>query len=297
MEPTSPFFMPILKFASIIVFASIPFVLGILFNTIPKYRKGFFIAGKVVSALLTLFILGLAVFFIHIHDGDPNIPQHYYILGCSICTMLFSALPVSTFYFTIRKTTKKKRLGFLATSFIVSFFTLSASEELENRAFGFEYKTERTEMSLDEFYKEYPEADRSSDINLLVFMADGGKWFDAYISVYKDSITLKTISTIVHFEGKNEIDSCYSNDLPRDLVQDIIEEVTHYQPEIEYASYADLCLHPSESIVLANNKKATAIKLGLPDLDGFHPKAQRIAKKINDLVKNSKIDPTKGCRN
>lgn len=296
MEPTDFFFLTILKIASIVLFAIIPFVLGILFNTIPKHRKGFLIAGKVVSVLLSLSILVLFSIPI-IHDNYLNIPRLYYVLGCLICGLLISILPISTFYITISKTTKKKRFGFLAISFIIFFLISSAVERLENRAFSFVYETERTEMSLEEFYKDYPDADKNSDINLLVFMANGVEWFDAYISVYKDSITLKTIATIVHFEGKNEIDSCYSNDLPRDLVQDIIEDVVHYQPEIEYASYTDICLHPSETIVLANNKKATTIKLGLPDLDGFHPKAQRIAKKINDLVKNSKIDPTKGCKN
>ena len=296
MEPTESLFTTILKIASIVLFATIPFILGILVNTIPKHRKGFLTAGKVVSVILTLFILGAFSIPI-IHDNDLNIPRHYYVLGCLICGLLVSVLPISTFYITISKMTKKKRFGFLAISFFIFFFTLSAFEELEKRAFGFVYETERTETTLDEFYKDYPYIDKNSDVNILVFMADRVKLFTANMSVYKDSITLKTIATTIHVHSEWESDSCYSNDLPRDLVQDIIEEIANYQPEIEYASYADLCLHPTASIILANKQKATAIELGLTNLDDFHPKAQRLVKKINDLIKNSKIDPTKGCRN
>ena len=85
--------------------------------------------------------------------------------------------------------------------------------------------------------------------------------------------------------------------MPRDLVQDIIEEITYYQPEIEYTWVGDLCFHPFAFVELANNKNATTIKLHLPDIDEFHPNAQRLVKKINSLVNDSKIDPTKGCSN
>ena len=85
--------------------------------------------------------------------------------------------------------------------------------------------------------------------------------------------------------------------MPLDLVQDIIDEIIYYEPEIEYAMIGDFCSHPSLSIELADNKNAKMVKLHLPDLDGFHPNAQRLAKKINNLIEDSKIDPTKGCRN
>ncbi len=121
--------------------------------------------------------------------------------------------------------------------------------------------------------------------------------FTANISVYKDSIILKTIESEYFGDSKSEIDSCYRNNLPPDLIQDIIEEITYYQQEIEYSSFADMCLHPSATIDLVNNKNATTIKLHLPDIDEFHPNARRLVKKINSLVNDSKIDPTKGCSN
>ena len=117
------------------------------------------------------------------------------------------------------------------------------------------------------------------------------------ISVYKDSIILKTIESNYIGDGKSEIDSCYRNDLPPDLTQDIIEEITYYQQETDYSPFADACLHPSASIELADNRNATTIKLDLPDIDEYHPNAQRLVKKIKSLAKNSKINPTKGCSN
>jgi len=56
-------------------------------------------------------------------------------------------------------------------------------------------------------------------------------------------------------------------------------------------------MHPHASIELANNKNATTIKLNLPDIDEYHPNAQRLARKIKSLAKDSKINPTKGCSN
>ena len=296
MEPTFPYFMLILKIVLIVLFASIPFILGILVNTISKHRKIFLITGKVVSILFTLLILGLFSIPI-LYDGDYlNIPRLYHVLGSLICGLLTSALPILTFYLTISKKTIKKKIGLFALSFIFFFFILSIFEKFETRALGFAFETERTEVSIDKFYKDNPETDRNSDINLHIFVRNGIEDFTANISMYKDSITLETFELSFIAKDSLKNNRCYRNDLPRDLVQDIIEEITHYQPEFEYSLIADLCLHPSASIILANNQKATAIELELPDLDGFHPKAQRLVKKINDLIKNSKIDPTKGCR-
>lgn len=289
--------MLILKIVLIVLFASIPFILGILVNTISKHRKIFLITGKVVSILFTLLILGLFSISI-LYDGDYlNIPRLYHVLGGLICGLLTSALPILTFYLTISKKTKKKKFGLLAFSFIFFLFILSIFEKFETRALGFVFETERTEVSIDKFYKDNPETDRNSDINLVAFMSNGVEWYTAIISVYRDSTTLETFESSFIAKDSLKNNRCYRNDLPRDLVQDIIEEVTHYQPEIEYTAYSDLCIHPSASIEMAYNKKATAIELKLPDLDGFHPKAQRLVKKINNLIKNSKIDPTKGCRN
>ncbi|MBR6125077.1 hypothetical protein IKQ19_16040, partial [Candidatus Saccharibacteria bacterium] len=157
--------------------------------------------------------------------------------------------------------------------------------------------TEREEQSINEFYTDHPEADKNSDINVFASLSAGIEWLTVNISVYKDSITLKTIESNYIGDGKSEIDSCYRNDLPPDLTQDIIEEITYYQQETDYSPFADACLHPHASIELANNKNATTIKLDLPDIDEYHPNAQRLAKKIKSLAKDSKINPTKGCSN
>ena len=192
---------------------------------------------------------------------------------------------------------EKQRTCYLALSFIAFFAILSGFEFLYNRAFGFVFQTEREEQSINEFYTDHPEADKNSDINVFASLSAGIEWLTVNISVYKDSIILKTIESNYIGDGKSEIDSCYRNDLPPDLIQDIIEEITYYQQEIEYSPFADACLHPHASIELANNKNATTIKLDLPDIDEYHPNAQRLVKKIKSLAKDSKINPTKGCSN
>ena len=195
------------------------------------------------------------------------------------------------------KKTKKQRTCYLALSFIAFFVILSGFKFLYNRAFGFVFQTEREEQSINEFYTDHPEADKNSDINVFASIQNGVREFTANISVYKDSIILKTIESKYIGDSNPEIDSCYRNDLPPDLIQDIIEEITYYQQEIEYSPFADACLHPSASIELADNRNATTIKLYLPDLDEYHPNARRLAKKIASLVNDSKINPTKGCSN
>lgn len=296
MEPTESLFSPIFKIVFIVLFASIPFMLGILVNVIVKHHKFFLITGKIISVLLSLIILVLFG-LTFIYSDDISFSRLYYGLACLICGLFVSVLPISTFYLTISKKTKKKKFGIFAISFIFFFSCLSAFEFITIRAFSFVFETERTEISIDKFYKDYPDTDRNSDINLHIFMTNGAESFTANISMYKDSISLKTIEITYIAPNNWQTDSCYRNDLPPDLVQDIIEEIIHYQPEIEYNLYADLCMHPSISIELANNKKTTAIELKFPDLDAFHPNAQRIAKKINDLVKPSKFNSPKGCRN
>ena len=218
----------------------------------------------------------------------------FYVYVCCFCGLTMGFLPLSTFYFTTCKKSKKRRACYLAISFIAYSLIFSGYVVLYNRAYGkIAYQTERLELSIKDFYTDHPEADKNSDINIFASLSEGVGWLTADISVYKDSITLKTV--IINDDRKP--DSCYRNDLPLNLVQDIIDEIIYYKPEVEYSQSADVCIHPSATIELADNKNAKMVKLYLPDLDGFHPNAQRLAKKINNLIEDSKIDPTKGCRN
>ena len=302
MEPTETLFMTILKIVLIIIFSIIPFLLGVVANTSTKHHRAMFIAGKTVSILLTIFIiisLSISVIFA-INEQDST--QRPYIFAWCICWLLIAIFPLSTFDLTTSQKTKKQKTYYLTISFITFFLILSGSEFLYNRAFGYVFQTERFELSINVFYSNHPEADKNSDINIFASIQNGEDEFTANISVYKDSITLKAtelryISSEIISSEKLQKDSCYRNDLPRDLVQDIIEEITYYQPEIEYTWVGDLCFHPFAFVELVNNKKATTIKLHLPDIDEFHPNARRLVKKINSLVNDSKIDPTKGCSN
>ena len=297
MEPTETLFMTILKIILIIIFSIIPFLLGVFANISTKHHRAFLITGRIVSILLAIFIADILSFFITFAIDESYSTQQTYILACYACGLTVAFLPLSTFYFTTCKKTKKQRACYLTLSFIAFFVILSGFEFLHNRAFGFVFQTEREELSINEFYTDHPEAHKNSDINVFASIQNGVREFTANISVYKDSIILKTIES-KYIGGSNpEIDSCYRNDLPLDLIQDIIEEITYYQQEIEYSSFADMCLHPSATIDLVNNKNATTIKLHLPDIDEFHPNARRLVKKINSLVNDSKIDPTKGCSN
>ena len=293
MEPTEPLFAIIAKIVLIIIFAIIPFVFGILVNISTKHRKAFLIAGRGVSILSAIFIAVILTVGTLYATEDSYEVRPFYIYACYFCGLTIAFLPLSTFYFITCQKTKKRKACYLTISFIAFFLILSGLEFLYNRAYGFAFETERQELSINEFYTDHPEADKNSDINILASFGEGVVWLTADISVYKDSITLKTV--IINDDQKP--DSCYHNDLPLDLVQDIIDEIIYYEPEIEYSWVTDLCLHPSLSIELADNKKAKAIELNLPDLDGFHPNAQRIAKKINNLIEDSNVDPTKGCRN
>ena len=302
MEPTETLFMTIAKLVLIVIFAIIPFLLGVFANISTKHHRAMFIAGKTVSILLTIFIiisLSISVIFA-INEQDST--QRPYIFAWCICWLLIAIFPLSTFDLTTSQKTKKQKTYYLTISFITFFLILSGSEFLYNRAFGYVFQTERFELSINDFYSNHPEADKNSDINIFASIQNGEDEFTANISVYKDSITLKAtelryISSEIISSEKLQKDSCYRNDLPRDLVQDIIEEITYYQPEIEYTWVGDLCFHPSATIDLVNNKNATTIKLHLPDIDEFHPNARRLVKKINSLVNDSKIDPTKGCSN
>lgn len=296
MEPTEPLFAIIAKIVLIIIFAIIPFVFGIFVNISTKHHKAFLIAGRVISILIATFIAVILTVGTLYATEDSYEVRPFYIYACYFCGLTIAFLPLSTFYFITCQKTKKRKACYLTISFIAFFLILSGLEFLYNRAYGFAFETERQELSINEFYTDHPEADKNSDINIFASLS-ADEWLTVNISVYKDSITLKTIESNYIGGGKSEIDSCYRNDLPPDLIQDIIEEITYYQPEIEYNWAADLCLHPHASIELANNKNATTIKLDLPDLDGFHPNAQRIAKKINNLIEDSNVDPTKGCRN
>ena len=296
MEPTEPLFAIIAKIVLIIIFAIIPFVFGIFVNISTKHRKAFLIAGRVVSILSAIFIaVILTVGTLYATEESYEV-RPFYIYACYFCGLTIAFLPLSTFYFITCQKTKKQRACYLILSFIAFFVILSGFEFLYNRALGFVFQTERQELSINEFYTDHPEADKNSDINIFASLS-ADEWLTVNISVYKDSITLKTIESNYIGGRKSEIDSCYRNDLPPDLIQDIIEEITYYQPEIEYNWAADLCLHPHASIELANNKNATTIKLDLPDIDEYHPNAQRLAKKIKSLAKDSKMDPTKGCSN
>ena len=300
MEPTEPLFAIIAKIVLIIIFAIIPFVFGIFVNISTKHRKAFLIAGRVISILLAIFIAVILTVGTLYATEDSYEVRPFYIYACYFCGLTIAFLPLSTFYFITCQKTKKRKACYLTISFIAFFLILSGLEFLYNRAYGFAFETERQELSINDFYTNNPEADKNSDINLHIFIQDwgsSGKCLIANISVYKDSITLKTIESNYIGGGKSEIDSCYRNDLPPDLIQDIIEEITYYQQEIEYSPFADACLHPLASIELANNKNATTIKLDLPDIDEYHPNAQRLAKKIKRLAKDSKMDPTKGCSN
>ena len=296
MEPTEATFMTIVKTVFIIIFTIIPFMLGIFVNFSTKYRKAFFIVGKVVSILLTVFIVIFLISVIFAADWSVS-TQRPYILAWYACGLAIAFFPLSIFHFTTSKKTKKQRVCILTISFVTFFSILSGFEFLYNRAFGFIFQTERYELSINDFYANHPEADKNCDINVFASIQSGADEFTANISVYKDSIVLKKTEQNYIGNGKFETDSCYRNDLSPDLIQDIIEEITYYQPEIEYTWIADLCFHPSASIELADNKNARTIKLQLPNLDEFHPNAQRLAKKIKNLVKDSKIDPTKGCSN
>ena len=297
MEPTETLFMIILKIVLIIIFAIIPFLFGVFSNISTKFHKVFFIAGRIISILLAVSIAaGLSVGIVFVTENAFE-ARPSYIYACYFCGLITAFIPLSTFYFTTCKKTKKQRAIYLIISFATYFLILSGFEFLYNRSFGFVFQTEREELSINEFYTDHPEADKNSDINVFASIQNGVREFTANISVYKDSIILKTIESNYIGDGKSEIDSCYRNDLPPDLIQDIIEEITYYQQEIEYSPFADACLHPSASIELADNRNATTIKLYLPDLDEYHPNARRLAKKIKSLVKDSKIDPTKGCSN
>ena len=297
MEPTETLFMTILKIVLIIIFSIIPFLLGVFANISTKHHRAFLITGRIVSILLAIFIAVILSFFITFAIDESHSTQQTYILACYACGLTVAFLPLSTFYFTTCKKTKKQRVRYLIISFVTFFLILSGFEFLHNRAFGYVFQTERYELSINEFYTDHPKADKNSDINIFASIQNGVSVFTANISVYKDSIILKTIES-KYIGGSNpEIDSCYRNDLPPDLIQDIIEEITYYQQEIEYSPFADMCLHPSATIDLVNNKNATTIKLHLPDIDEFHPNARRLVKKINSLVNDSKIDPTKGCSN
>ena len=294
MELTETLALLIGTIALVIIFAIIPFILGVFVNNSTKHRKAFLIAGRVISILLAIFIAAGYSVGIAYSIEIPIDAWPFYVYACCFCGLTMGFLPLSTFYFTTCKKSKKRRACYLAISFIPFSLIFSGYVVLYNRAYGkIAYQTERLEQSINEFYTDHPEADKNSDINILASFGEGVVWLTADISVYKDSITLKTV--IINDDQKP--DSCYHNDLPLDLVQDIIDEIIYYEPEIEYSWVTDLCLHPSLSIELADNKKATAIELNLPDLDGFHPNAQRIAKKINNLIEDSNVDPTKGCRN
>ena len=297
MEPTEILFMTILKIILIIIFSIIPFLLGVFANISTKHHRAFLITGRIVSILLAIFIAVILSFFITFAIDESHSTQQTYILACYACGLTVAFLPLSTFFFTTCKKTKKQRVRYLIISFVTFFLILSGFEFLHNRAFGYVFQTERYELSINEFYTDHPKADKNSDINIFASIQNGVSVFTANISVYKDSIILKTIESEYFGDGKSEIDSCYRNDLPPDLIQDIIEEITYYQQEIEYSPFADMCLHPSATIDLVNNKNATTIKLHLPDIDEFHPNARRLVKKINSLVNDSKIDPTKGCSN
>ena len=302
MEPTDALFMIIVNIVLFIIFAIIPLLLGIFANISTKHPRAMSIAGKTVSILLTIItVISLSISVIYaINEQDST--QRPYIFAWCICWLLIAIFPLSTFDLTTSQKTKKQKTCYLTISFITFFLILSGSEFLYNRAFGYVFQTERFELSINDFYSNHPEADKNSDINIFASIQNGEDEFTANISVYKDSITLKAtelryISSEIISSEKLQKDSCYRNDLPRDLVQDIIEEITYYQPEIEYNWAADLCMHPHASIELANNKNATTIKLNLPDIDEYHPNAQRLARKIKSLAKDSKINPTKGCSN
>ncbi len=297
MEPTDALFMTIVKIVLITIFAIIPLLLGIFANISTKHPRATFIAGKTVSILLTIFIiisLSISVIFA-INEQDST--QQPYIFAWCICWLLIAIFPLSTFDLTTSQKTKKQKTCYLTISFITFFLILSGSEFLYNRAFGYVFQTERFELSINNFYSNHPEADKNSDINIFASIQNGEDEFTANISVYKDSITLKATELRYISSETSQTDSCYRNDLPRDLVQDIIEEITYYQPEIEYTWVGDLCFHPFAFVELANNKNATTIILKLPDIDEYHPNAQRLAKKFASLVNDSKIDPTKGCSN
>ena len=297
MEPTETLFMTILKIVLIIIFSIIPFLFGVFSNISTKFHKVFFIAGRIISILLAISIAaGLSVGIVFVTENAFE-ARPSYIYACYFCGLITAFIPLSTFYFTTCKKTKKQRASYLIISFATYFLILSGFEFLYNRAFGFVFQTEREEQSINEFYTDHPEADKNSDINVFASIQNGVRVFTANISVYKDSIILKTIESKYIGDSNPEIDSCYRNDLPPDLIQDIIEEITYYQQEIEYSPFADACLHPSASIELADNRNATTIKLYLPDLDEYHPNAQRLVKKIKSLAKDSKINPTKGCSN
>lgn len=297
MEPTETLFMTILKIVLIIIFSIIPFLFGVFSNISTKFHKVFFIAGRIISILLAVSIAaGLSVGIVFVTENAFE-ARPSYIYACYFCGLITAFIPLSTFYFTTCKKTKKQRASYLIISFATYFLILSGFEFLYNRSFGFVFQTEREELSINEFYTDHPEADKNSDINVFASIQNGVREFTANISVYKDSIILKTIESKYIGDGKSEIDSCYRNDLPPDLTQDIIEEITYYQQETDYSPFADACLHPHASIELANNKNATTIKLDLPDIDEYHPNAQRLVKKIKSLAKDSKINPTKGCSN
>lgn len=294
--------MTIAKLVLIIIFAIIPFLFGVFSNISTKFHKVFFIAGRIISILLAISIAaGLSVGIVFVTENAFE-ARPSYIYACYFCGLITAFIPLSTFYFTTCKKTKKQRACYLTLSFIAFFVILSGSEFLYNRAFGYVFQTERFELSINDFYSNHPEADKNSDINIFASIQNGEDEFTANISVYKDSITLKAtelryISSEIISSEKSQKDSCYRNDLPRDLVQDIIEEIAYYQPEIEYTWVGDLCFHPFAFVELANNKNATTIILKLPDIDEYHPNAQRLAKKFASLVNDSKIDPTKGCSN
>ncbi len=297
MEPTETLFMTILKIILIIIFSIIPFLLGVFSNISTKFHKVFFIAGKIISILLAISIAaGLSIGIVFVTENSFEVRPSY-IYACYFCGLITAFLPLSTFFFTTCKKTKKQRVRYLIISFVTFFLILSGFEFLHNRAFGYVFQTERYELSINEFYTDHPKADKNSDINIFASIQNGVSVFTVNISVYKDSIILKTIESNYIGDGKSEIDSCYRNDLPPDLIQDIIEEITYYQQETDYSPFADACLHPHASIELANNKNATTIKLDLPDIDEFHPNARRLVKKIKSLAKDSKINPTKGCSN
>ena len=111
MEPTYALFMTIAKLVLIIIFAIIPFLFGVFSNISTKFHKVFFIAGRIISILLAISIAaGLSVGIVFVTE-DAFEARPSYIYACYFCGLITAFIPLSTFYFTTCKKTKKQRFA------------------------------------------------------------------------------------------------------------------------------------------------------------------------------------------
>ena len=119
MEPTETLILFIGKIALIIIFAIIPFILGIFVNIFTKHRKAILIAGRVISILLAISIAAFFSVGIAYIPEEPLFVRPPYVYEFCFCGLTMGFLPLSTFYFT------KKAKGLLSRHFVYSILLYS----------------------------------------------------------------------------------------------------------------------------------------------------------------------------